>query len=83
MLATGLANEGMKAYGGIRAKRAPGTADVAARAMHTKRCPSSRSSGPVNFQVPSSDQALPVTARRAKRENGSLGEDPPGSTLTY
>jgi hypothetical protein len=31
----------------------------------------------------SSDQALPVTARRAKRENGGLGEDPPGSTMTY
>jgi hypothetical protein len=29
-----------------------------------------------------SDEALPVTARRAKRENGGLGEDPPGST-TY
>jgi hypothetical protein len=27
--------------------------------------------------------ALPVTARRAKRENGGLGEDPPGSTITY
>jgi hypothetical protein len=27
--------------------------------------------------------ALPVTARRAKRENGGLGEDPPGSTMTY
>jgi hypothetical protein len=24
-----------------------------------------------------------VTARRAKRENGGLGEDPPGSTMTY
>jgi hypothetical protein len=23
-----------------------------------------------------------VTARRAKRENGGLGEDPPGSTMT-
>jgi hypothetical protein len=31
----------------------------------------------------SSDQALPVTARRAKRENEGLGEDPPGSTITY
>jgi hypothetical protein len=30
-----------------------------------------------------SDGALPVTARRAKRENGGLGEDPPGSTMTY
>jgi hypothetical protein len=29
-----------------------------------------------------SDGALPVTARRAKRENGGLGEDPPGSTMT-
>ena len=28
-----------------------------------------------------SDGALPVTARRAKRENGGLGEDPPGSTI--
>jgi hypothetical protein len=27
--------------------------------------------------------ALPVTARRAKRENGGLGEDPSGSTITY
>jgi hypothetical protein len=26
--------------------------------------------------------AVPVTARRAKRENGGLGEDPPGSTMT-
>jgi hypothetical protein len=26
---------------------------------------------------------LQVTARRAKRENGGLGEDPPGSTMTY
>ena len=31
----------------------------------------------------SSDQALPMTALRAKRENGGLGEDPPGSTMTY
>jgi hypothetical protein len=30
-----------------------------------------------------SDGAVPVTARRAKRENGGLGEDPPGSTMTY
>jgi hypothetical protein len=30
----------------------------------------------------SSDLALPVTARRAKRKNGGLGEDPPGSTMT-
>jgi hypothetical protein len=29
------------------------------------------------------DGALPVTARRAKRENGGLGENPPGSTMTY
>jgi hypothetical protein len=28
-----------------------------------------------------SDGAVPVTARRAKRENGGLGEDPPGSTM--
>jgi hypothetical protein len=27
------------------------------------------------------DGAVPVTARRAKRENGGLGEDPPGSTM--
>jgi hypothetical protein len=27
-----------------------------------------------------SDGADPVTARRAKRENGGMGEDPPGST---
>jgi hypothetical protein len=26
-----------------------------------------------------SDGALPVTVRRAKRETGGLGEDPPGS----
>jgi hypothetical protein len=26
---------------------------------------------------------FPVTARRAKRENGGLGEDPPGGTMTY
>jgi hypothetical protein len=24
-----------------------------------------------------------MTARRAKRDNGGLGEDPPGSTMTY
>jgi hypothetical protein len=30
-----------------------------------------------------SEGGLPVTARRAKRENGGLGEDPPGSTMTY
>jgi hypothetical protein len=24
-----------------------------------------------------------MAARRAKRENGGLGEDPPGSTITY
>jgi hypothetical protein len=29
-----------------------------------------------------SNGAVPVTARRAKRENGGLGEDPPGSTMT-
>jgi hypothetical protein len=29
----------------------------------------------------SSDAALPTTARRAKRENGDLGEDPPGSPM--
>jgi hypothetical protein len=34
-------------------------------------------------QLQSSDGALPTTARRAKRENGGLGEDPPGSTITY
>ena len=34
-------------------------------------------------QLRSSDQALPVTASRAKRENGGLGEDPPGRTMTY
>jgi hypothetical protein len=27
--------------------------------------------------------AVPTTARRAKRENGGLGEDPPGSTMAY
>jgi hypothetical protein len=32
---------------------------------------------------PGSNGTLPVTARRAKRENGGLGEDPPGSTITY
>jgi hypothetical protein len=25
----------------------------------------------------------PTTARRAKRENGGLGEDPPGGTIIY
>jgi hypothetical protein len=29
------------------------------------------------------DGAAPAMARRAKRENGGLGEDPPGSTMTY
>jgi hypothetical protein len=33
-------------------------------------------------QLRSSDQAPSVTARRAKRENGGLGEDPPGSPMT-
>jgi hypothetical protein len=27
--------------------------------------------------------AVPVRASRANRENGGLGEDPPGSTMTY
>jgi hypothetical protein len=26
--------------------------------------------------------AVPVTARRAKRDNGGLGEDPPGNTMS-
>jgi hypothetical protein len=30
-----------------------------------------------------SEGALPVTTHRANRENGGLGEDPPGSTMTY
>ena len=30
-----------------------------------------------------SDGAVPATVRRAKRENGGLGEDTPGSTMTY
>jgi hypothetical protein len=30
-----------------------------------------------------SEGDLPVTARRAKRENGGLGEDPPGRTMSY
>ena len=30
-----------------------------------------------------SEGVVPVTARRAKRENGGLGEDPPGSMMTY
>jgi hypothetical protein len=30
-----------------------------------------------------SDGGLPVTARRAKRENGGLWEDPPGSTMAH
>jgi hypothetical protein len=29
-----------------------------------------------------SDGPLPTTAGRAKRENGGLGEDPPGSPMT-
>jgi hypothetical protein len=33
-------------------------------------------------QLRSSDGALPTKARRAKRENGGLGEDPPGSPMT-
>jgi hypothetical protein len=32
------------------------------------------------FARHSSDGALPTTARRAKRENGGLGEDPPGKS---
>jgi hypothetical protein len=28
-------------------------------------------------------EAVPVTARRAKRENGGLGEDPPESPMAY
>jgi hypothetical protein len=31
----------------------------------------------------SSDGTLPTTARRAKRENGGLGEDPPGSPMSH
>jgi hypothetical protein len=34
-------------------------------------------------QLQSSDGALHTTARRAKRENGGLGEDPPGSPMTH
>jgi hypothetical protein len=35
-------------------------------------------------QLRSSDQALPVTACRAKRKkNGGLGENPPGSMMNY
>jgi hypothetical protein len=36
---------------------------------------------PIRLYMSHSDQALPVTARRAKRENGGLGEDPPGSPI--
>ena len=28
-------------------------------------------------------ELVPVTARRAKRENRGLGQGPPGSTMTY
>jgi hypothetical protein len=31
------------------------------------------------FSLVDSDGAVPVTVRRAKQENGGLGEDPPGS----
>jgi hypothetical protein len=40
--------------------------------------------GPSDLDAQSGHEGgLPVTARRAKRENGGLGEDPPGSTMTY
>jgi hypothetical protein len=35
------------------------------------------------FQVRSSDQGLPVTARRAKRENGGLGACPQERSIVY
>jgi hypothetical protein len=34
-----------------------------------------------NKNIQSSDGALPTAARRAKRDNGGLGEDPPGDDL--
>jgi hypothetical protein len=40
--------------------------------------------GPSDLDVHSRQfRAVPIIARRAKRENGGLGEDPPGSTMTY
>jgi hypothetical protein len=39
--------------------------------------------GPKEPATMSSWYKLPVTAHRAKRENGGLGKDPPGSTMTY
>ena len=49
--------------------------------------PTSRSFGPVQThqinQLHSSDGGLPTTAPRAKRENGGLGEDPPGIQMTH
>jgi hypothetical protein len=38
---------------------------------------------PMNAMHPIGGSYQAVTARRAKRENGGLGEDPPGSTMTY
>jgi len=34
-------------------------------------------------EAPVSKSALPTTARRAKREDGGLGEDPPGSPMSH
>jgi hypothetical protein len=34
-------------------------------------------------QLQRSDGAQPTTAGRAKRENGGLGEDPPGNPMTH
>ena len=44
---------------------------------------SDKRSQPKNMFSQSTYGAVPVTARRAKRENGGLGEDPPGSPMTY
>jgi hypothetical protein len=37
----------------------------------------------LNGSTTNLDQALSVTARRAKRDNGGLGEDPPESPMTH
>jgi hypothetical protein len=49
---------------------------------HQQAGPSSLSKKHQINQLHSSDGAPPTTAGRAKRENGGLGEDPPGSPMT-
>ena len=71
-----------------RAERSEKTG-VWGRITQEVRCPDSfflyfvRSKNPEAYEGPVSKSALPTTARRAKRENGGLGEDPPGSPMSH